>query len=461
MADKFDFSIPKEEKNKIRSSKAVLLILIFILASVAVNLVVTINSRRENKSLNSKGVLSAEAQKQLALKLEKQGLNVSAAENWKEYLAVAKLNSKDAANICYRIGTLYQASSQYEEALSYYYRSESFLRIKGLETEIGRRVRDCLESAGKFSALNYELAQRVDMNTSSNAAGDQIVAEIGQQKITKAELDRKIEMQIENQIRQYAAYLSEEKQKQQKQAMLKQLSSSLQRNRFLNQFIAEELLYRKAKESKLMDDPNIRAILKSNERRILAQKVLEQEMADQIKITPGDLRTWYEAHKEEYVEPEQVKISHIMTADEKSAATILERLKKGEDFSKLAKELSIDKTTGEKGGKISGWQKKGGHIQGIGFSSEANDLIFSTEPGQIGEKYIKTDKGFHIIKVREREPERRKTFDEVKPEVARALRTQKEKEVQQRLISTLESRYNVVIHTLVPRAEDEDTPSSP
>ena len=57
-----------------------------------------------------------------------------------------------------------------------------------------------------------------------------------------------------------------------------------------------------------------------------------------------------------------------------------------------------------------------------------------------------TEKGIHIIKVLKREAERQKGFDEVKNEVALALRSQKEREVQQGLFARLKEQYDVVIH---------------
>jgi len=110
--------------------------------------------------------------------------------------------------------------------------------------------------------------------------------------------------------------------------------------------------------------------------------------------------------------------------------------------------MSIDASTREKEGKIADWieKGKGDDIAGIGTSEDAVRVIFSTDADQIAGENIKTDKGIHIIKVLEKESERQKTFEEVKNEIFRALRSRKERDVQQKLLKQLKQRYDVVIH---------------
>ena len=78
----------------------------------------------------------------------------------------------------------------------------------------------------------------------------------------KAELDRQIEAQIEKQLAMFAGQIPEGQRKQQKEAMLKQFAGGQQRMQFLNQFIVQEILYRKAREAKLIEDPAVRAQLR-------------------------------------------------------------------------------------------------------------------------------------------------------------------------------------------------------
>jgi peptidyl-prolyl cis-trans isomerase C len=454
MTEELDFSIPNREGKGAQSGSKLLIILTaIVLIAVLANMCILLM----HKGFTSKRVegpaLSAEQLKDLALKLEKQELNRASVAAWKDYLKAVSLDGEEAARIWYRIGKIYQADNQYDLALDAFYRSETYARPDDISPEIARRVQESLETMGKFAALRYELADRVGTGGitkegSSHDTVDPVVAEIGPQRITKSDLDRRIERLIETQISQYASYLPEEEANKRKEEMLRQYSTDKQRQVFLSQYIAEEILYRKARESGLMDDPDVRVTLQDMERSLLARKVMEREFADEIKITSGDLETYYEAHKEEYVQPERASVAHILVDNPQAARDVRMRLEKGDDFSVVAAELSKDEQSRQKGGELTEWIEKGQvrHIPGLGGSDAAVKAIFSTDQGHLVKEDIQTEEGIHIIKVLKREAERQKDFDEVKNEVALALRSQKEREVQQELFTRLKEQYDVVIH---------------
>ncbi len=454
MTEELNFSIPTPEEKKAQTGSKLLVILtVIVLIAVLANMCIVLMHKGITSERVEGSALSAEQLKNLALKLEKQELNRASVAAWKEYLKAASPDGEEAARIWYRIGKIYQADNQHDLALDAYYRSEIYARPNDLSPEIARRVQESLETMGKFAALRYELADRVGAGgitkeSSSHDTVDPVVAEIGAQKITKFDLDRRIERLIETQISQYASYLPEEEANKRKEDMLKQYSTDSQRQVFLSQYIAEEILYRKARESGLMDDPDVRITLRDMERSLLAQKVMEREFADEIKISSGDLETYYQAHKEEYVQPERASVAHILVENQEEARDVRRRLERGDDFSVVAAELSRDEQSRKTGGELAGWIEKGEgrDIPGLGGSDTAIKAIFSTDQGHLVKEDIRTEKGIHIIKVLKRETERQKAFDEVKNEVALALRSQKEREVQQKLFARLKEQYDVVIH---------------
>lgn len=459
MSEKLNLALPGKWNKKLeKPSKLVPALLFFLLTVSIANLVVVLYGSDGINTSTLSNALSPESKKELALKLEKQGLRKQAAILWQEYLAGAPIGSRERAKIWYRIGKLFQDTNTYEQALLSYYRSESYAKISELEHELNRRIQECLEASGKFAALRYELDDRVGM--SENDSGEEVLAEIGTRKITRVEMDRHIEEKIEHQIAAYAAFMSEEQRNKQKETLLKRFSSHQERARLLNQLILEEILYRKAREDKLADVPAVRALLKDTERSVLARQVLTKELADQIKITPSDIQTYYQAHKTKYIEPEQAKISHILLKDEEAAKAVLSGLGKNADFKALAKKYSMDDATKDKGGKIDQWISPDGYIPGIGHSKETASIVFSAEAGKVAEETIKSDKGIHIIKVRERKPERQKEFDEVQSEVYRDLRQLKEAEVQKRLLAQLKEKYNVVVHTSRLQPSPSDHPKA-
>jgi peptidyl-prolyl cis-trans isomerase C len=86
----------------------------------------------------------------------------------------------------------------------------------------------------------------------------------------------------------------------------------------------------------------------------------------------------------------KIKCLHILVKKNSEALTVLDRLKNGESFTNLAKELSIDKASGKRGGDL-GFFRKGMMVK------QFEDVAFRLEKGQISEP-VKTEFGYHIIK---------------------------------------------------------------
>ena len=86
----------------------------------------------------------------------------------------------------------------------------------------------------------------------------------------------------------------------------------------------------------------------------------------------------------------KIKCSHILVQKQSEALTVLERIKNGEKFGKLAKELSIDSGSAKRDGNL-GYFGRGKMVK------EFENIAFNLQAGQISEP-IKTQYGYHIIK---------------------------------------------------------------
>ena len=300
-----NFDLPANRaavKNKFPIWLPVLLVLLTAAVCVDIFISLTRSGAHQTSAAPENGMLPAQEQKNLALKLEKQGLNHAAVLAWEQYLAVAAPNKENTALIWYRIGKLRQDAGDYEKALAAYYRSESFGETASIAPEIASRIQDCLESMGKFAALRHELADRVGMELSDAPpdAGETVLAEIGAMKITKADLDRHIERVIDQQMRMSGVSLAPAERLNQKKALFNQLSSSDSQQMILGQMVGESLLYQKARESGLADDPEIQNLLLSQKKSLLSQLYVEKMLADKITITPTDLETFFKSNKETF-----------------------------------------------------------------------------------------------------------------------------------------------------------------
>ena len=88
---------------------------------------------------------------------------------------------------------------------------------------------------------------------------------------------------------------------------------------------------------------------------------------------------------------DKIKCSHILVKKQSEAILILERLKKGESFTNLARELSIDKGSAKKGGDL------GSFGRGM-MVKPFEETAFKLDKGEVTSEPIKTEFGYHIIK---------------------------------------------------------------
>jgi parvulin-like peptidyl-prolyl isomerase len=445
MEGKLDFSLP-EKKRKNGITNLIIIVLLLILIGLSASNM-ALRPATDNQGPNGTNYsLSAEQTKQLAGKLAQRNLHIRAANLWKDYLVTGKLTDAQRARTLFQIGTLLKKANLYDQAIEYLYRSEIVAELGELKSRINAHIRNCFEKLGKFSALRYELMDRTSLE-SAPAAGAKIVAEIGAEKITEADLDAFIESDIENQLEPMAPFMTPEQFGEQKKKMLEQYKNPQAKQQYLQAWLAQEVLYRQALQEELTEKPEAKKLIDQLTRGALSQLLMNRELASKINITETDVQTYYTANKEKFIEPARAEISHILLDDEQQAKEVIGRIKGGEDFGELAKQLSKDESTKEKAGKIETEVQEGSHIPGIGAYQELNKKIFAVDAPKVLDEPFKTEKGWEIVKVETLIPQRQKTLDEVSRQVISMLANQKRQDVQSSYIEQMIDKYNVIIHT--------------
>ena len=299
MSNNLNLSMPPREERGDRPSRTVMMAVLALVVITGALMLFFGTGERKGRSSASSG-LSGKKLEELALKFEDQKLPGAAARTWTEYIEAVRPGDEDAARIWFRVGKLCQDGNDYERALEAYYRSEALAKIDELEPEISKRTAECLEALGKFAALNYELAERTAYAKSDSTGGKDVIAEVGTWKITRADLDMMIEAEIDAQLSQLTGSLTPEERQKQKAKLLENILKQGEREKWLQRFIAEEMLYRRAREEKLNEDPEFRAFTRNIERKVLAQTLLDREFAKLIAITPDEVKMYYEGHKDEF-----------------------------------------------------------------------------------------------------------------------------------------------------------------
>lgn len=181
----------------------------------------------------------------------------------------------------------------------------------------------------------------------------------------------------------------------------------------------------------------------------VALDALYNKVTNNVKVTDEEVKQYYEANKEQFNTSEQVRARHILikfdTAQEKVGRTeeqakkmaqdLIKELEKGADFAKLAQEKSEDPGSKNNGGEYT--FSRGQMVP------EFEEAAFSLKPGTFTKEPVKTQYGYHVIKVEERIPAKIRTFEEVKDELALQLPMQKKQEVFAKYTAELKGKAKI------------------
>ncbi|WP_262371815.1 peptidylprolyl isomerase [Rossellomorea aquimaris] len=147
------------------------------------------------------------------------------------------------------------------------------------------------------------------------------------------------------------------------------------------------------------------SVKKNVESFLLTEKLLK----DRVSISDDQITEYFEANKDSFAQEEQVQASHILVEDEKTAKEVKDKLDDGGDFAELAKEYSTDTSNAESGGEL-GFFAKGEMV------TEYDDKAFAMKKGEISEP-VKTEFGYHIIKVTDKKDAKEAVLDDHKEEI--------------------------------------------
>jgi peptidyl-prolyl cis-trans isomerase D len=172
-------------------------------------------------------------------------------------------------------------------------------------------------------------------------------------------------------------------------------------------------------------------------RKIKYAMVDFQGIQQRVTVTPQDVESYYKENQQQYATPEQARSSHILFKTEgkddatvkKQAEETLAKIKGGADFAALAKKLSDDTGSATQGGDL-GLGPRGKMVK------EFDDAQFALKPGQVSE-LVKTQFGYHIIKLTEIQPAKTQTLDEVRPMIEQMLKSQRAQQEAERVSTEL------------------------
>lgn len=207
------------------------------------------------------------------------------------------------------------------------------------------------------------------------------------------------------------------------------------KQKLIDELIMHELMYIDAMDKGLENDEEFIEVINNMKKSMLQQYNL-RKMFNEITLSDEELKEYYEKHKDTFVTQEMVKASHILVDSEEKATEILEDITDGLSFEEAAKEHSSCPSK-QSGGAL-GEFGKGQMVP------EFEDAVFSMQVGEISGP-IKTQFGYHLIKLTDYTPERNSSFEEVIQEVKDSCFMEKQEKLYNDKKAELSKKYNVEI----------------
>lgn len=175
----------------------------------------------------------------------------------------------------------------------------------------------------------------------------------------------------------------------------------------LNELTARKLLGEAAEKSKLGDDPAVKAQLQTAREQVLQQAYLDRKL--KAELTEPKLKARYDELVKAQPPQEEVHARHILTATEADAKAALDEVKKGTDFTEVSKKRSTGPTAST-GGDLGFFTKDK-------MVPEFAEAAFALQPGQVSEKPVQSQFGWHVIKVEARRKAPVPRFEDVRSQV--------------------------------------------
>jgi len=350
-----------------------------------------------------------------ANKLLSKGLKNEAAEAFEEYIVAAKIQPQEEAKLLYKLGSVYLELYKYEKALKSFYKAEMLDPKAEFSGEMNQKIVEALENLGMSSQAKYELEARTSLGQEKEIKG-KAVARIGKREITDTEIDEAL--------------------KNVPQWMRKSLEEPERRMGFIRNYVGQEVLYTKARRLGLDTKEETRQTLEQLKKQIVVEQFLGKEIQEKLdKISPEDIKLYYEANKDNYAELAQIKVIYLSFENESQKDEMIQKLKKQEG---KPQEVSI--TEGDSS------------ISGIGEAKDVIASLFLKEKGQISDPLKIKDK-FYVFSILEKKQKRQRSFEEVKSEVEYEYKTKKQQEISQDLLKKALEEQEVEIFETVNKNE--------
>ncbi len=202
----------------------------------------------------------------------------------------------------------------------------------------------------------------------------------------------------------------------------------------LDQMIDEKVILVFADKEGYPKRKEFKQQLENAKNQLLLNMVVQEKVEKMATVSDEEVRRYYQGNPNQFQETEQRRARHILVKTEAEANAVLKTLKSGADFAKLAREKSVDPSAAN-GGDL-GWFTKGQLVP------QFEHAVFSMQKGRTS-GIVKTQFGFHIIKLEDVMLRPRMDFDKVKGQIKEALLAEKKRKLTSDLLDKLKKEYKI------------------
>jgi len=224
--------------------------------------------------------------RETAAKLQAAGLAGEAILQYEEYLRSPGIEPRTRAGIAYSVGQMYESEGRPEKALGWYYRVEGADPGSSQQKEAAKRIVAILDALGRHQAAKAVLSGATALDKDKTRGSGKLVAEVGDRKISLEEINAALDA-LPPQLKQPFEGRDGKKQ-------------------FLKKYVADELLYEKARRLQYDADPRWLKQLDDIKRQVLVARVIEEEILSKVSVEEGDLRNYFEANKSRYTRDKKI-----------------------------------------------------------------------------------------------------------------------------------------------------------
>ncbi len=208
---------------------------------------------------------------------------------------------------------------------------------------------------------------------------------------------------------------------------------------YLDRLIIKKLLLSEAAKSNIEKDKEFENRLAEIKEQLIIESLLKKKLTSGANISDEDLQKYYEANKEKFRKDREINTRHILLKSEEEAKQVRDKLQAGEDFSDLAKKYSIDPNAKVTGGEV------GFHPKGTLLPEYEAAAFKLAKVGQTS-GIVKTQFGYHIIRLEGIKPPQYVPFAEVKDFIKQQLIQEKQKDVLDKYIEELKKSAKITIN---------------